>query len=528
MDSWGVLAQAGELARRGQAFALATVVWRQGPSSGQQGSRAIIMASGELRGWIGGACAEPVVIREARRVIAEGAPRLLLLGTPEQFGAAVPDGITVVPISCQSEGALEVYIEPVLPVPHLVVVGRSPMANTLADLARALGWRTVLLDGPDFSAADADERSMVVVATQGHGDEEAVEQAVAARPAYLGLVGSSRRGASVLGYLAERGVPSDQLGRVRVPAGLDLGRTSHREIAVAILAELVQLRASGALQAGLPDGTAGAAGTASTASTRHCQGCGRCGRRRGTGRGRGPGLRDDRGGGSRQPSAGARGRHLLLLPGRLPPGVRAGSRCLPEERDAMLIKNEFEVAEPVEKVWRFFDNIPQVAACLPGAELSEDLGDDKYKGGVAVRMGPVRLRFAGTADITERDEAAKRIVVHASGAEEKGRGQASMVVTATLARAGRGTKVGVTQDLQLSGAAAQYGRGMISDVTAVLMRDFSANLEDRIDRAERGESPEQLAAAAAEAEGFTVGLQAAMMALRRVFRRFFAPYQASS
>src|ERR1022692_217596 len=255
MDSWGVLAQADELARRGQAFALATVVWRQAPASGQQGSRAIIMASGELRGWIGGACAEPVVIREARRVIAEGVPRLLLLGTPEQFGAAVPDGITVVPISCQSEGALEVYIEPVLPVPHLVIVGRSPMASTLADLAGALGWRTALLDGPDFSAADADERSMVVVATQGHGDEEAVEQAVAARPAYLGLVGSSRRGASVLGYLAERGVPSDQLDRVRVPAGLDLGRTSHREIAVAILAELVQLRASGVLGgAGSPTG----------------------------------------------------------------------------------------------------------------------------------------------------------------------------------------------------------------------------------------------------------------------------------
>jgi uncharacterized protein len=194
----------------------------------------------------------------------------------------------------------------------------------------------------------------------------------------------------------------------------------------------------------------------------------------------------------------------------------------------MLIKNDFEVTEPVEKVWQFFENIPQVAACLPGAELTEDLGGEKYKGGVAVRMGPVRLRFAGTADITERDETAKRIVVHASGAEEKGRGQASMTVTATLVRSGRGTKVAVTQDLQLSGAAAQYGRGMISDVTAVLMRDFAANLQNRIDRAERGESPEQLAAAAAEAKGLTVGLRAAMMALRRVFRRFFAPYQAAS
>ena len=195
----------------------------------------------------------------------------------------------------------------------------------------------------------------------------------------------------------------------------------------------------------------------------------------------------------------------------------------------MLIKNEFEVAEPVEKVWQFFQDIPQVATCLPGAELTEDLGDDKYKGKVAVRMGPVRLQFAGTADITERDEAAKRVVVHASGADEKGRGQASMVVTATLARAGRGTKVGVTQDLQLSGAAAQYGRGMISDVTSVLMRDFAATMQDRIERVERGESAEQIAASGtSSASGLALGLRAAVMALSRVFRRFFVPYHAAS
>src|SRR6516225_2994036 len=193
----------------------------------------------------------------------------------------------------------------------------------------------------------------------------------------------------------------------------------------------------------------------------------------------------------------------------------------------MLIKNEFEVTEPVEKVWQFFENIPQVAACLPGAELTEDLGDDKYKGKVAVRMGPVRLQFAGTADITERDEAAKRVVVHASGADEKGRGQANMVVTASLSRAGRGTKVGVTQDLQLSGAAAQYGRGMISDVSAVLMRDFSVNMANRIDRAERGLAPADQPAAS-PASGFTLGMRAALMALTRVFRRFFVPYHATS
>jgi len=195
----------------------------------------------------------------------------------------------------------------------------------------------------------------------------------------------------------------------------------------------------------------------------------------------------------------------------------------------MLIKNEFEVAEPVEKVWQFFENIPQVATCLPGAELTEDLGDEKYKGKVAVRMGPVRMQFAGTADITERDEAAKRVVVHAAGADEKGRGQAAMIVTATLTRAGRGTKVAVAQDLQLSGAAAQYGRGMISDVSSVLMRDFATNMQDRIQRIERGESVEQITAASASpARGFTLGMRAAMMALSRVFRRFFLPYQAAS
>ena len=250
MDGWEVMERAAQLARRGEKFALATVVWRQGPSSGKQGSRAIITADGQLHGWIGGACAEPAVIREARHVIASGTAKLLLLGDSDQFGEAVPDGMEVVPISCQSEGALEVYIEPVLPVPHLVVVGKSPMAQTLADLGRALGWQADLIDGSDFTTQSADRQSLVVVATQGHDDEAVMERAVAARPAYLGLVGSRKRGEAVLGYLRDRGLPQAELDRVRVPAGLDLGSTTHPEIAVAILAELVQLRAAGALAGG--------------------------------------------------------------------------------------------------------------------------------------------------------------------------------------------------------------------------------------------------------------------------------------
>ena len=191
----------------------------------------------------------------------------------------------------------------------------------------------------------------------------------------------------------------------------------------------------------------------------------------------------------------------------------------------MLITNSFEVAKPVAAVWDFFGDIPRVATCLPGAELTETLADDKYGGRVAVRMGPVRMQFAGTAEITERDEAAKRIVVHAAGAEERGRGQANMVVSATLAAVGNGTKVDVSQDLQLAGAAAQYGRGMIADVTAVLMRDFAANLARQITAAERGETVQ---AAAAPAGGLAIGMRAALMALRRVYRRFFVPYQAAS
>jgi xanthine dehydrogenase accessory factor len=246
VDGWRMIEKANDLARQGVEFALATVVWRQAPSSGHQGARAIITADGQIHGWIGGACAEPVVIREAQRAIADRQPRLILLGAPDRFGD-VPEGMMFVQMSCQSEGALQLYIEPVIPSPHLVVVGQSPMASTLVDLATALGWRANLVNAANFSSSDVDASSVVVIATQGHGDEESIEQAVAGRPAFVGLVASSKRGKAVLGYLAERGVSRELLDQVRVPVGLDLGHTSHAEIAVSVLAELVMLKAKGAL-----------------------------------------------------------------------------------------------------------------------------------------------------------------------------------------------------------------------------------------------------------------------------------------
>lgn len=245
-EGWRMIEMAIDLAKQGVDFALATVVWRQAPSSGHQGGRAIVTASGQLHGWIGGACAEPVVIREAQKVITGREPRLILLGEPGAFGD-VPEGMTFVQMACQSEGSLQLYIEPVLPSPRLVVVGRSPMAATLVELAAGLGWRSELVDVSDFTSKDIDAGTVVVVATQGHADEEAIEQAIAANPAFIGLVASKKRGESVLGYLADRGVAPEELQRVRVPVGFDLGHTSHSEIAVAVLAELVELRAKGVL-----------------------------------------------------------------------------------------------------------------------------------------------------------------------------------------------------------------------------------------------------------------------------------------
>jgi xanthine dehydrogenase accessory factor len=255
-----IIELAASLSRDGQPFVLATVVWNRAPSSGKPGSTALITPDRKIHGWLGGACAEPTVIREGLRALEEGTPRLLFLGTPEDLESSGRDGVVNIPIACQSEGALEVYVEPVLPAPHLVVIGRSPAVEALAGLGDALGWRTSVVDeegddgaagSMDLAAAGVDERSFVVVATQGHYDEDALQRALATPAVYVGLIASRKRAASVLGYLRDRGVSEDDLARVRAPAGLDLGHLPNQEIAVAILAELVQLRAAGSLPSGV-------------------------------------------------------------------------------------------------------------------------------------------------------------------------------------------------------------------------------------------------------------------------------------
>jgi xanthine dehydrogenase accessory factor len=257
-----VLDHAGALAREGQAFVLATVVWRQAPSSGKVGDKAVITADGSVTGWLGGACAQPTVVRAALEALTDGQPRLLSLGT--DAGHARP-GVEMVSMACASEGAMEVYVEPRLPAPLLVVVGGSPLVDTLVSLAGALGWRTAVVDeggdaaahpaanrtvtALDLSALPIDEGTFLVVATQGHYDEPALEQALATSAGYVGLVASSKRAAVIAEWLRERGLDDAAVARVRAPAGLDLGAVEHTEIAVAVLAELVALKATGAVAA---------------------------------------------------------------------------------------------------------------------------------------------------------------------------------------------------------------------------------------------------------------------------------------
>ena len=271
-----MLAEATALAEARTPFVLATVVWRRGPSSGQQGSKAVILADGTVRGWLGGACAEPTVVLQAREALLDGQPRLLMLGEREGAGdggaeggvggAEGAGGVHSVPMACENDGALEVYLEPVPPCPQLVVVGRSPAVHALALMGQALEWEVVVIDEGgkpdehpvpalvrtvlDFSDLGVGVSSAVVVATQGHYDDLALAAALETEASYVGLVAAPKRADAVRERLAGRGVPPDQLARINAPAGLDLGRLSNRELAVSILADLVALRASGRLALG--------------------------------------------------------------------------------------------------------------------------------------------------------------------------------------------------------------------------------------------------------------------------------------
>jgi xanthine dehydrogenase accessory factor len=246
------LTEAATLGAARRPFVLATVVWRRAPTSGRTGAKAIVLADGTVHGFIGGACTEPTLVRQAREALADGRPRLLFLGPLDDLDGGLREGIVRVPMACESEGALELYLEPVLPPPKVVVVGSSPLASTLATLADGMGWSTEVQDDEEgLAALDADGGTAVVVATQGRFDEAAVQAALATDAGYVGLVASRRRAAAVVDWLRESGVEAAELDRLHSPAGIDLGAVEHTEIAVTVLAELVALRAAGRLRVGI-------------------------------------------------------------------------------------------------------------------------------------------------------------------------------------------------------------------------------------------------------------------------------------
>ena len=267
MDA-GVLAEAVRLLQARRPFALATVVWRRAPSSAHLGSKGIVLDNGSVHGFVSGACAEPAVVREALASLADGQPRLLHLGPSDEVAPRDLEGALTVPMACESEGALEVYVEPFLPAPQLVAIGRSPAVHALAVQARSLQWDVTIVDDGgnadahphpelvrtslDLSGLGIGPGTAIVVATQGHYDDLALRAALATDAGYVGLVAAEKRASSLIEMLREDGMDDAQLARVHAPAGLDLGAIDNAEIAVAVLADLVARRAAGQLRAEAP------------------------------------------------------------------------------------------------------------------------------------------------------------------------------------------------------------------------------------------------------------------------------------
>jgi len=251
--------RAAELAAAGQTFVVATVVAVRRPTSARPGASGIIHPDGAIEGWVGGSCAQPVVVREALRALADGQPRLLRISKDPPSEGRRADGVVELVMSCHSGGTLEIYVEPHLPASELWVAGTTPIAGALVALGSAAGWRVTLFDpiadpgafpgatavhgDRELRTLDASVLPYVVVATQGVWDEEAVEAALRRDVAYVGLVASPTRAAVVRDWLRdEAGLADERVAALRAPAGLDLGAETAEEVALSILAELVQVR----------------------------------------------------------------------------------------------------------------------------------------------------------------------------------------------------------------------------------------------------------------------------------------------
>jgi len=248
----------------GQPFAVATVVRTVAATAAKAGAKAVILPDGSMsEGWIGGGCARAAVLKAAHEALADGKPRLVSVQPPDALqdqGVASGDeraGVHFAGNMCPSRGTMDVFVEPVLPQPQLIVCGSSPVAAAIAALGRRVGF-TVTVCAPaseQAELADADRRiegyalpadeagaRYVVVSTQGKGDEAALQAALSIDADYVAFVGSRKKAAALKAALAARGIAPARLDRLKAPAGLDLGAITPDEIALSILAEIVAVR----------------------------------------------------------------------------------------------------------------------------------------------------------------------------------------------------------------------------------------------------------------------------------------------
>ena len=239
-------------------FVIATVVRAEKPTSAKVGAKAIISGDGNLSGWIGGSYAEPTVKREAKKALQDGQPRFIRLCPPEKMGQVPQEGVIEIALTCISGGTLEIYIEPQLAQPHLVVIGHLATAEALVSLGKDLGWRVSLMgldvtqerfpsadqlvDELDFSKLSITKNTHIVVASHGNYDEDMLVAALQSEAPYVALIASKKRSSAILPYLNEASLTKEQIARLKYPAGLDFGAVTPEEIALSILAEIIQRR----------------------------------------------------------------------------------------------------------------------------------------------------------------------------------------------------------------------------------------------------------------------------------------------
>jgi len=233
--------ECSELRAREEPFVLATVVAYKSPQSAKPGSKAIIKADGSSIGWVGGGCVQPIVLREAKRALQTGQPKLLTISPDDPRDDW--KGVESFRMTCEGGGSLEIYLEPFLPKPQLLIVGASPVAETLAQLGDLLDFKVVVA-GTDFSSVkdQINESSYVVVATMGNRDEEGLLAVIGTRPKYLGLVASRKKSEALFEYVRTTGTTDEDIAVITCPAGLEIGSEILPEIALSVAAEITRIR----------------------------------------------------------------------------------------------------------------------------------------------------------------------------------------------------------------------------------------------------------------------------------------------